>query len=75
MHFDNVVTDRIPIPKISRAEQQPIESLVAQILAAKQANPAAAVNRLEAEIDALVYRLYGLTEEEIAVVEGREKDL
>jgi len=29
------------------------------------------IERLDAEIDALVYDLYGLTEEEIAVVEGR----
>jgi len=29
------------------------------------------IERLDAEIDALVYELYGLTEEEIAVVEGR----
>jgi len=28
------------------------------------------IERLDAEIDALVYELYGLTEEEIAVVEG-----
>ena len=29
------------------------------------------IERLDAEIDALVYELYSLTEEEIAVVEGR----
>ena len=29
------------------------------------------IERLDAEIDALVYELYGLTEDEIAVVEGR----
>jgi hypothetical protein len=29
------------------------------------------IERLDAQIDALVYELYGLTEEEIAVVEGR----
>jgi type I restriction-modification system DNA methylase subunit len=29
------------------------------------------IERLDAEIDALVYELYGLTDEEIAVVEGR----
>jgi hypothetical protein len=28
---------------------------------------------LDAQIDALVYELYGLTEEEIGVVEGRLK--
>jgi len=31
---------------------------------------AADVSALEAEIDALVYQLYGLTEEEITIVEG-----
>jgi len=30
----------------------------------------ATIERLDAEIDALVYELYGLTEEEIALVEG-----
>lgn len=30
---------------------------------------------LERQIDTLVYELYGLTEEEIAVVEGRGKDV
>ena len=31
------------------------------------------IERLDAEIDALVYELYELTEEEIAIVEGREE--
>jgi hypothetical protein len=31
-----------------------------------------AVPQLEAEIDRLVYELYGLTEEEITVVEGKK---
>ena len=29
------------------------------------------IERLDAEIDALVYELYGLTEEDIKIVEGR----
>jgi len=36
----------------------------------KAANPVANVSALEAEIDRRVYELYGLTAEEIAVVEG-----
>jgi adenine-specific DNA-methyltransferase len=37
------------------------------------ANPdSPTVPQLEAEIDRLVYELYGLTEEEIALVEGRK---
>ena len=30
----------------------------------------AQIERADAEIDALVYRLYGLTDDEIAIVEG-----
>jgi adenine-specific DNA-methyltransferase len=37
---------------------------------AKRINSQADTSDLEAQIDALVYELYGLTEEEIAVVEG-----
>lgn len=48
-----------------------VETIVSQILAAKQTDPAADTAALEAEIDRLVYGLYGLTEEEIALVEGR----
>ena len=39
------------------------------ILAAKKADPSADVSALEAEIDQLVYSLYGLTREEIAIIE------
>ena len=41
------------------------------ILAAKAQNPAADVSALEAEIDQRVYALYGLTAEEIKIVEGK----
>jgi hypothetical protein len=41
---------------------------VQQILAAPDSPE---VPRLEAEIDQLVYALYGLTDEEIALVEGK----
>ena len=47
-----------------------IEALVAEILTRKGQEPQADTRAQEAEIDRLVYALYGLTEEEIAVVEG-----
>ena len=53
-------------------EASQIESLVTRILAAKKADPAADTLALEVEIDQLVYQLYGLTEDEIAFVEGRD---
>ena len=40
------------------------------ILAAKAADAESDVSALEAEIDALVYRLYSLSDEEIATVEA-----
>lgn len=60
----------IPIAPASEAQQFPIITLVDRILTAKKANPQADTSALEAEIDRLVYDLYGLTKEEIAIVEG-----
>lgn len=37
----------------------------------KAKNPQADTSKLEAEIDALVYQLYGLTEEEVKIVERK----
>ena len=61
---------RFPIPEVVHEKQAPIVDFVAQILAAKEDDPSADTDELEAEIDWLVYDLYGLTDEEIAVVEG-----
>jgi len=61
----------IPIRKISDDRQNKIISLIDSILVAKRENPQADTSALEQEIDRLVYELYGLTEEEIAVVEGK----
>lgn len=60
----------IPIPSATPTQQQPIINLVDSILAAKKKNPSADTSKQEAEIDKLVYELYGLTPEEIAIVEG-----
>ncbi|GHT61136.1 hypothetical protein FACS1894109_19480 [Spirochaetia bacterium] len=59
----------LPIPNVQGKEQQSIIALVDKILAAKVADPQADTRGLEAQIDKMVYNLYGLTMEEIAVVE------
>jgi len=41
--------------------------------AAKKRDPKTDITALEREIDRLVYELYGLTEDEIAIVEGTAK--
>ena len=48
-----------------------VEQLVDQILAAKKIDPNTNTTALETEIDQLVYQLYGLTEAEIKIVEGK----
>lgn len=59
--------ENIPIPPATEAQQAPIIERVQKILAAPDSPD---VPQLEAEIDRLVYALYGLTADEIAVVEG-----
>jgi len=41
-----------------------------KILQQRQQDPAADTSALETEIDRMVYELYGLTEEEVRIVEG-----
>ena len=60
----------LPVKDISINEQQPIISIVTEILSCKKNNPQRNTSNLEHEIDRLVYQLYGLTEEEIAIVEN-----
>jgi adenine-specific DNA-methyltransferase len=60
----------IPIKCISASEQKPFIGLVDKILTGRKSDPEADTTKLEREIDRLVYELYGLTEEEIAIVEG-----
>ena len=59
----------LPIKDIPETEQQPIITLVEKILAIKKATPSVSTVELEAEIDKLVYGLYGLTDEEINIIE------
>jgi len=61
--------EQLSIPKISKEAQKPFETLVDQILELKVQNQD--TTELENQIDAMVYQLYGLSEEEIAIVEGK----
>lgn len=60
---------QIPIPSITPSQQQPIIALVDKILATKKADPQANTSAWEAEIDFLVYKLYGLSYDEVLVVD------
>ena len=62
---------KVPIPSATPAQQKPIIDLVDQILAVKKADNTADTTELEKQIDALVYKLYGLTDEEIRSIVGK----
>ena len=73
IRFKSEFMKNFPIPPITEANQHlvaEIENKIDAILAAKAAAPDADTTDLENEIDKLVYELYNLTEDEIAIVEG-----
>jgi len=59
------------VPKISIEQQKPFVELVDKIMELKKVDSKVDTTELEKQIDTMVYELYGLTSEEIAVVEGR----
>ena len=61
---------QLPIPIASLQIQSTIAGLVEEIIKIKK-NSLSSTEKLEREIDKIVYELYGLTEEEIRVVEGK----
>lgn len=67
--FKPMYVSALPIPGATSAQRRPVERLVNRILAAKQRDAEADVSALEHEIDQLVYTLYGLTPEEIKLIE------
>ena len=68
MHFDNPITDRLPLPNFmdSPALVASIEAEVAKIYANRHANEKSS----QARIDQYVFQLYGLSPDQIALVEA-----
>lgn len=58
-----------PIPSITPEQQQAINDLVDKIIAAKNKKSQADTREWEEEIDFLVYKLYGLSYDEVLVVD------
>ncbi|RVZ72371.1 class I SAM-dependent DNA methyltransferase [Helicobacter pylori] len=68
--------EKIPIPKITHKNQELADKiivLVDKILQAKAKDPKVNTQELEKEIDALVYQLYNLTDEEIKTIEDGQE--
>ncbi|WRF39815.1 class I SAM-dependent DNA methyltransferase [Helicobacter pylori] len=70
--YKKAFIERLPIPKITPQNQElarKITDCAQAILEAKEKDPKANTQKLEKEIDALVYELYNLTDEEIKIIE------
>ncbi|GAA7015335.1 class I SAM-dependent DNA methyltransferase [Helicobacter pylori] len=70
--FDTLSVETLPIPQITKSDQPTAHKITdgaKQILEAKEKDPKANTQKLEKEIDALVYQLYNLTDEEIKIIE------
>ncbi|GAA6797475.1 class I SAM-dependent DNA methyltransferase [Helicobacter pylori] len=74
--YKKAFIERLPIPQITEKNQELADKITdgtEQILKTKEKDPKANTQKLEKEIDALVYRLYNLTDEEIKIIEeGQE---
>lgn len=71
--YKKAFIERLPIPQITEKNQEladKITDCVEQILQSKAKDPKANTQELEKEIDALVYQLYNLTDEEIKTIEN-----
>ncbi|WQZ06597.1 Eco57I restriction-modification methylase domain-containing protein [Helicobacter pylori] len=71
-HVNLYELETLPIPQITKSNKPTADKiivLVDKILQAKAKDPKANTQRLEKEIDALVYQLYHLTDEEIKTIE------
>jgi hypothetical protein len=62
---------QIPIPNLTDTQDACVTEIVNKILEIKRQNPNADTSSLEKEIDQIVYQLYGLTDEEIGIIENR----
>lgn len=60
---------QLPIPVASLTEQQLIVTLIEKIITAKRISPQISIEKLEREIDQIVYKLYDLTDTEIKIIE------
>ncbi|MCQ2668949.1 class I SAM-dependent DNA methyltransferase [Helicobacter pylori] len=70
--YKKAFIERLPIPQITEKNQELADKIIAlvdKILKSKEKDPKANTQRLEKEIDALVYQLYNLTDEEIKIIE------
>jgi adenine-specific DNA-methyltransferase len=68
--FTKEMINELPVPKLTDQSGNKVVSSVEHILAVMQRNPGADTSTLQDELNKQVYALYGLTAEEIKIVEA-----
>ena len=63
---------KLPILLCQQEKQEEISSIVKKIILSKQDKKENDTKDLENQIDILIYRLYGLNEEEISIIEDQK---
>lgn len=69
MEFRTIYVGQVPVPSASADQEAAVTAVVDKLVASKGQGPQVA--QWEGELNALVYELYGLTGDEIAIVEHR----
>ena len=59
-----------PIPRANETVQSQLAQLAEQIMAAMSIDPSFDTSSLDAQIDCIIYKLYGLTETDIKIIEN-----
>lgn len=68
-----IYIEKIPIPKIDNTNKKLVDKIinnVNEILKVRSKNSNEDVSKIEGEIDKIVYWLYGLSEEEVGIIEN-----
>ena len=71
-----IYIEKIPIPKIDNTNKKLVDKIinnVNEILKIKNKNSNADISEIEGEIDKIVYWLYGLSKEEVGIIENSNK--
>ena len=72
MNFDNGYIGKIPVPTISLEKQKEVSSLVEEIISTKKQSTEDDTSALEADMDQKIFEIYGLSDEEVRIIENRK---
>ena len=67
----NAIIQNFPIPKVNEDREKPLVDIVDEIVNIKGGNPFADTSSLEKRVNILVYHLYGLTYDEVLIVDQK----